>query len=113
MDLPASGKVTVADCKEWNFDGSSTNQVGCFPPSILTLVFSTHALISFLNMKHQAAGHDSDVFLRPVAVFKDPFRRGNNVIVLAECYNSDGTPNKTNHRSVLILNCIHFPDSKL
>jgi hypothetical protein len=27
MDLPASGHVTVADCKEWNFDGSSTAQV--------------------------------------------------------------------------------------
>ncbi|KAI8453397.1 hypothetical protein BY996DRAFT_4613828 [Phakopsora pachyrhizi] len=27
MDLPASGEVTEANCKEWNFDGSSTNQV--------------------------------------------------------------------------------------
>ncbi|CAH7689908.1 hypothetical protein PPACK8108_LOCUS25092, partial [Phakopsora pachyrhizi] len=26
MDLPASGEVTLANCKEWNFDGSSTNQ---------------------------------------------------------------------------------------
>lgn len=71
MDLPASGQVTVADCKEWNFDGSSTNQ---------------------------AAGTDSDVFLRPAAVFKDPFRGGKNVLVLAECYNADGSPNKTNFR---------------
>lgn len=55
----------------WDFDGSSTNQ---------------------------APGHDSDVILRPVAIFKDPFRGGDNILVLAECYNSDGTPNRTNHR---------------
>lgn len=62
---------SLADLKEWNFDGSSTGQ---------------------------AAGNNSDVYLRPVAYFPDPFRRGDNVIVLAECYNNDGTPNKVNHR---------------
>jgi glutamine synthetase len=31
-------------------------------------------------------------------MFKDPFRGGNNIIVLASTYNSDGSPNKTNHR---------------
>jgi len=62
---------SIQDLKEWNFDGSSTNQ---------------------------AHGHDSDVYLRPVAMFSDPFRRGDNVLVLAETYNSDGTPNKTNYR---------------
>ena len=41
--------MNVEDYKEWNFDGSSTNQ---------------------------AEGHDSDVYLRPAAVFKDPFRGG-------------------------------------
>jgi len=56
---------------EWNFDGSSTGQ---------------------------APGHDSDVYLRPVAIYDDPFRRGDNVLVLCECWNSDGTPNKFNHR---------------
>lgn len=62
---------SVDDLPEWNFDGSSTNQ---------------------------APGHDSDVYLRPVAYYPDPFRRGDNVIVLAECWNNDGTPNKFNHR---------------
>jgi len=64
----------VKDIKElrvWDFDGSSTNQ---------------------------ALGHDSDVYLRPAAIFKDPFRGGDNILVLAETYNSDGTPNKTNFR---------------
>jgi glutamine synthetase len=55
----------------WDFDGSSTNQ---------------------------APGGNSDVYLRPAAIFKDPFGGGDNIIVLAECYNNDGTPNKTNHR---------------
>lgn len=61
----------LGDLRIWDFDGSSTNQ---------------------------APGHDSDVYLRPAAIFKDPFRGGDNILVLAETYNSDGTPNKTNFR---------------
>ncbi|CAG8743428.1 547_t:CDS:2, partial [Funneliformis mosseae] len=41
---------------------------------------------------------NSDILLRPVAIFKDPFRGGDNILVLAECYNNDGTPNRTNYR---------------
>eukprot|EP00128_Syssomonas_multiformis_P000154 Colp12_sorted_trinity150504_noHs@36106 len=56
----------------WNFDGSSTGQ---------------------------APGHDSDVLLKPAAIFKDPFRRGNNILVLCECLANDGvTPHPTNTR---------------
>ncbi|KAK9479059.1 hypothetical protein V1514DRAFT_329073 [Lipomyces japonicus] len=62
---------SIDDLPEWNFDGSSTEQ---------------------------APGDDSDVYLRPVALYNDPFRRGDNIIVLAECWNNDGTPNKKNHR---------------
>lgn len=64
-------EVTLDMLPVWNFDGSSTGQ---------------------------APGHDSDVLLNPVAIFKDPFRKGKNVIVLAECLNNDGTPNKFNFR---------------
>ncbi|KFA67911.1 hypothetical protein S40285_04087 [Stachybotrys chlorohalonatus IBT 40285] len=60
-----------ADLPTWNFDGSSTEQ---------------------------APGDNSDVYLRPVAVFPDPFRGSPNIIVLAECWNADGTPNKFNYR---------------
>jgi glutamine synthetase len=63
---------SVSDLKEWNFDGSSTGQ---------------------------APGHDSDVYLRPAAIYPDPFRGGDNILVLAECYNADGTPNKFNYRA--------------
>jgi len=65
-------KVTdISQLRTWDFDGSSTNQ---------------------------APGHDSDVLLRPVAIFPDPFRGGDNILVLAETYNNDGTPNRTNYR---------------
>lgn len=65
-------KVTdIGSLRIWDFDGSSTNQ---------------------------APGNDSDVYLRPAAIFKDPFRGGDNILVLAECYNNDGTPNRTNFR---------------
>ena len=65
-------KVTdIGQLRVWDFDGSSTNQ---------------------------APGGNSDVYLKPCAIFKDPFRGGDNILVLAECYNNDGTPNKTNYR---------------
>jgi len=54
-----------------NFDGSSTNQ---------------------------AEGHDSDVYMRPVAIFKDPFLGGDNILVLTDTYQADGKPNHTNCR---------------
>ena len=57
---------SVDDLPEWNFDGSSTGQ---------------------------APGDNSDVYLRPVAVFPDPFRGTPNILVLTECWDPDGTPN--------------------
>ncbi|EJT76293.1 glutamine synthetase [Gaeumannomyces tritici R3-111a-1] len=64
-------KYEPKDLPTWNFDGSSTGQ---------------------------APGDNSDVFLKPVAVFPDPFRGSPNIIVLSECWNPDGTPNKFNYR---------------
>ncbi|KAL7793780.1 hypothetical protein V8C37DRAFT_377331 [Trichoderma ceciliae] len=71
LDESKDKDYTPADLPIWNFDGSSTNQ---------------------------APGHDSDVYLRPCAVYPDPFRGSPNIIVLAECWNADGTPNKYNFR---------------
>ena len=58
---------------EWNFDGGSTYQAGI---------------------------HDSDLILKPVRAYTDPFRF-NGVLVLCEVLNQDGTPHNTNFRSNL------------
>jgi len=51
----------VADLRVWNFDGSSTGQ---------------------------AEGHNSEVLLKPRAIFNDPFRGAPHVLVLADCWNA-------------------------
>ncbi|PIA39379.1 hypothetical protein AQUCO_02600087v1 [Aquilegia coerulea] len=56
---------------KWNYDGSSTGQ---------------------------ASGEDSEVILYPQAIFKDPFRRGNNILVMCDTYTSAGEPLSTNTR---------------
>lgn len=76
-------KTKTLDCTEinsidqlpiWNYDGSSTGQ---------------------------APGKDSEVYLKPVAIYPDPFRRGKNILVLCECCLPDGklTPIPTNTRN--------------
>lgn len=55
----------------WNFDGSSTNQ---------------------------SLGKDSDVYLKPVAIFKDPFIPGDNFLVMCDTYGPEGKPVETNKR---------------
>ncbi|KAI6175794.1 Glutamine synthetase 2 cytoplasmic [Aphelenchoides bicaudatus] len=59
------------DLPLWNFDGSSTNQ---------------------------AHGADSDVFLKPVAVYNDPFRLGDHKIVMCETLDNKLQPHPTNNR---------------
>ena len=59
------------DLPIWNFDGSST---------------------------FQAEGCNSDVYLHPVALFRDPFRRGKNKLVLCETYQFNHKPTSSNTR---------------
>lgn len=75
-------KVTSVDeLPIWNFDGSSTNQ---------------------------STGENSDVYLHPVSIYRDPFRRGNNILVMCECFGPDDKPLVTNRRNecnVLMEKC--------
>ncbi|KAH7330754.1 hypothetical protein KP509_20G000200 [Ceratopteris richardii] len=57
---------------KWNYDGSSTGQ---------------------------APGEDSEVILHPQAIFKDPFRRGNHILVVCDSYTPAGVPIPTNKRA--------------
>lgn len=67
---------SLSDLPEWNYDGSSTMQ---------------------------AVTHNSEVILRPVAYFSDPFRGGDNLLVLCSTYKKSDTtgevvPANTNFR---------------
>ncbi|MCD0451498.1 glutamine synthetase beta-grasp domain-containing protein [Actinocorallia sp. API 0066] len=72
--LDSAEKAKLENLPIWGFDGSSTNQ---------------------------AEGTSSDCQLKPVAVFPDPVRGGEHVLVLAEVLNVDGTPHSTNTRALL------------
>ncbi|MQM08225.1 hypothetical protein Taro_041080, partial [Colocasia esculenta] len=77
MDMRSKSRTLpgpVSDPKElpkWNYDGSSTGQ---------------------------ATGDNSEVILYPQAIFRDPFRRGKNILVMCDCYTSTGEPITTNKR---------------
>ena len=58
-----SAPKSAADCPEWGFDGSSTQQ---------------------------AEGHDSDCILKPVALYPDSTRR-NAFLVMCEVYLAEGS----------------------
>jgi len=67
----ASIPKSIDELPEWNFDGSSTGQ---------------------------APGGNSDVYIRPVAMYPDPIRLEPNVLVMCETWDPDGAPNKYNFR---------------
>jgi len=63
--------ISVGELPTWNFDGSSTSQ---------------------------SEGRDSDIYLKPVAFYNDPFTRSGNILVMCETLNPDDSPTDTNHR---------------
>ena len=67
-----SKPATVDDLPDWNYDGSSTGQ---------------------------APGENSEVIIKPRTIFPDPFRRGDNILVLCDTYTPEGIPLPTNSRA--------------
>jgi len=67
-----ANKASLEQLPSWNYDGSSTDQ---------------------------APGDDSEVIIKPRAVFKDPFRPGDNILVLTDTYTPGGSPLPTNSRA--------------
>jgi len=65
---------SINDLPYWSFDGSSTEQ---------------------------AEGHFSDCMLKPVYYRPDPINKGDNILVLCEVLNADGTPHVSNTRHIL------------
>ena len=65
----------------WNFDGSSTGQ---------------------------AEGSNADVYLLPVQLYNDPFRGGNNKLVMCETikYNKNPTESNTRHSCKLVMDMV-------
>ena len=66
--------TNLRDVPKWGFDGSSTMQ---------------------------ATGHFSDCMLVPVRIVPDPIRGGEDILVLCEVMNADGSSHPTNTRAVL------------
>jgi glutamine synthetase len=64
----------VSELPEWGFDGSSTEQ---------------------------AEGHFSDCLLKPVRLVLDPIRGGDNLLVMCEVFNADGSVHVSNGRAAL------------
>ena len=78
------GPITdIGQLPDWGFDGSSTNQ---------------------------ADGNDSDCAKKPVYFIPDPIRGEENILVMCEVYNADGTPHKTNTRAALRVIAEKFAD---
>ena len=58
------------------------------------------------NATWQTTSSDSEIILKPVTIFTDPFRKAPNVLVLCETYQFDGkpTPNNTRIQATEIFN---------
>lgn len=70
--IHGKSSVSLKDLGDWNYDGSSTNQ---------------------------APGEDSEVIIKPVALFADPFRGAPHVLVLCDTWTPKGQPLPTNTRA--------------
>ena len=64
-------ELNFNEIKEWDFDGSSTNQ---------------------------ANGNDSEIIIKPVKLYNNPFYKERSLLVLCDTWYPDGSPHETNNR---------------
>ena len=76
---------SIAELPLWGFDGSSTNQ---------------------------AEGNDSDCMLKPVFKVLDPIRGGDDILVMCEVMNADGSVHSSNTRAHLRAVSKKFSDEE-
>ena len=73
VDIDLRTALKLSDIPNWNYDGSSTVQ---------------------------ADGHFSEIFLRPCAFYRCPFRKNDNsFLVMCSTFTPDGEATETNNRS--------------
>ena len=70
LELNEYGKL-VEPLPEWNYDGSSTGQ---------------------------ASGNDSEVLIKPCTIYRCPFRKERNILVMCDTYKPNGEPLVGNNR---------------
>ena len=120
----ASNKVALDQLPDWKCASQtgveSALESVLFPPSILRRALPrarpstalTPIRIHALSLSHrvtarsydgsstnQAPGEDSEVIIKPRAIFKDPFRGGDNILVMTDAYTPAGVPLPTNTRA--------------
>ena len=71
LEITSADDLEIENLPLWNYDGSSTGQ---------------------------AEGSDSEVILKPCAIFNCPFRGGNNILIWCSTYTFDDIPLPNNTR---------------
>lgn len=78
-------RLVSPECPVWDFDGSSTHVLKFVSPECPVWNFDG-------SSTQQSEGSNSDLYLYPVALFKDPFRGGDNKLLLCDVYKYNKDP---------------------
>ena len=82
VNLNSQVPKTISDLPIWNYDGSSCYQVDFVRCSSLLWAIFLFLFVAFITFVFpQAEGSNSDTYLHPVKMYKDPFRGGHNIMV--------------------------------
>lgn len=98
MNLPVP-ECKIQACYVW-IDGTGIN-VRC-KSRTLNFIPTSHKEVPDWSFDGSSTGQsevrNSDCYLIPIAMYKDPFLKGDDKLVLCETYNADEKPTKSNHR---------------